>query len=236
MSFQISITENTSEIVRVYHDGITLKGDYYVGLKSFVTYNSIANISDTYSNSTFDFRNPETGDKICVKIPIGTYEMKQLFKTVTERAKKKGIIISFKLHEENQEIEIKCDHQIDFTTSTSVCKMLGYSPITYAANATFFSDKIPMLFTINTIKVKCNLINSNIDNLKLHDNTLYEFPLATHIGEKIVEVPLRISYYKVNTDIIHTLSLSIVDQDNRAINFQGERITIILEFTPKPWH
>lgn len=234
MAFPISITDNNSEIVRIYHEGIPLKGEYYEGLKAFVTYNSIANISDTYSNSTFDFKHPESGDKTCIRIPLGTYEMKHLFKTVTEKAKKKGITISFKLHEENQEIEIKCDYIIDFTTPTSICKMLGYSPITYLANTTLFSDKIPMLFTINTIKVKCNLVNTSVDNLKLHDNTLYEFPLATHIGEKIVERPLAISYYKVNTDIIHTLSLSIVDQDSRLINFQGERITIILEFRPQP--
>lgn len=233
MPFHVSITDNSSEIVRVYHQGITLKGEYYVGLKAFVSYNSISNISDTYSNTSFDFKNPNTGEKVSIRIPPGTYEMKQLFKCVTEKAKKKGITITFKLYEENQEIEMNCDYVIDFTTPTSVCKILGYSPYTYAQNTTLFSDRLPMLFTINTIKVKCNLINSSINNFKLHDTTLYEFPLATYIGEKIVERPASVSYYKVNTDIIHTLSLSIVDQDDRPVNFQGERITLILEF--RPW-
>ena len=92
---------------------------------------------------------------------------------------------------------------------------------------------MPKLFSINTIKVKCNLVNSNISENNLHDNTLYEFPLTGNVGEKIVERPNPVSYYKTNTDEIHNLSLKVVDQDDNLIDFQGEKITVILEF--RPW-
>ena len=65
-----------------------------------------------------------------------------------------------------------------------------------------------------------------------YDNTIYEFPLTSNPGEKIVERPAAMTFYSVNIDTIHELHLKIVDQDNHLVNFQGEKINIVLEFRP----
>ena len=88
----------------------------------------------------------------------------------------------------------------------------------------------PELYFINMIKVKCNLIRCNFQDLQRNDNTIYEFPLICPKGVKIVERPGNISYYRVITDTIDDLSLRIVGQNNRFIDFHTNQITVTLDF------
>lgn len=240
--FQISLTSTESAIERVYHDGINLSGKYYVGMKAFVTYNSIANISKTYKNQyTIDFtlitniEGKPCPEHIRVEIPKGTYEMKELCETIMAKSKEKGVDIKVKLDSSSsQKMSMKSGHMINFTSPSTIAELLGFEKKLYKKDYEHFSSLVPKLFTINTVKIKCNLVNSNINNNNLRDNTLYEFPLSGLTGEKIVERPNSVSHYKVNTDEIHVLSLRVVVQNDYLIDFQGEKITIILDFRPWP--
>ena len=88
------------------------------------------------------------------------------------------------------------------------------------------------IFPINTICIRCNLINCNVVNSYRHDNTLFDFPLNCGVGERIVERPTKISYYPVITDTIHELSIRICDEEGKIIDFRREKISITLDFQP----
>lgn len=239
--FQISLTSTESLIERVYHDGISLSGKYYVGVKAFVTYNSIANISKKYKQKyTIDFtiisniEGKPCPENITVEIPTGTYEMNELCETIMAKSRAQGVDIKVGLDINSvQKVNMQSDHIVNFTTPNTIAELLGFERKIYIKDKAHTSNLVPKIFTINTIKIKCSLVNSNINNDNLRDNTLYEFPLIGNIGEKIVERPNPVSYYKTNTDEIHVLSLRVVDQDDYLIDFQGEKITIILDF--RPW-
>lgn len=78
MSFQISLNSNKSTIHREYQPEIPLEGPYEVGLKSFVTYNSIPNISKSLKTNTCTVRDHATSILISLEIEDGTTSFKIL--------------------------------------------------------------------------------------------------------------------------------------------------------------
>ncbi|KAK7605183.1 hypothetical protein V9T40_007041 [Parthenolecanium corni] len=223
--FQISLTSTEPVIERVYHDGISLSCKYYVGVKAFVTYNSIANISKKYKQAyTLDFvlksvvEGKPCPKEIQVEIPTGTYEMKELCEIIIDKSKAQGVKIEIALDPKaTQKLVMKSDHLINFTTPNTIAELLGFKKRIYNKDVEHVSNQVPKLFTINTIKIKCSLVNSNINNNNLRDNTLYEFPLTGSPGEKIVERPNPISYYKTNTDEIHTMDVNNYVEVSQAL-------------------
>lgn len=244
MSFQISVSDTKSEINLEYNEGIKLNGPYEMCLKSFVTYNNIPNITE--KNNIIIFINvklTEVNGKMVVaegtipsqhiiNLPTGTYELNEIFKLITENPKIKNSNTVMRLNKNTFTVEIESEWYIDFTSPNSIGRTLGFSSNIFSPNKKNISDLPVQLFTINTIKIKCNLIKCNIDNLKRNDNTLYEFPLKCESGEKIIERPISLCYYPINNDQIYQLHLRVVDQDDNLISFRGEKITITLGFQP----
>lgn len=83
MSFQISLTNNDSTIIREYRPSIFLKQPYEMCLKSFTTYNSIPNISPQNHNNEIMLYDRVTSTKYRFVIPTGTYELEDLITCIT---------------------------------------------------------------------------------------------------------------------------------------------------------
>ena len=238
MAFHISLTDNRSDIVREYAEGIRLSGPYEVGLKSFVTYNTVPNISPENRNNRFQMINEKTREGCVVDIPTGVYELDDLFQLIREDPGVKAAEPRMRLELNKNTLRTVLyteEWTIDFppgNKGSTVGTVFGFSPGTYPPKIAHSSNMLVDIFSINAIKIKCNLVSGNYDNLKHNDNTLYKFPLNSEIGEKIIERPNTLSYYMVNTDTIYTLVVRIVDQDDKSVDFRGERINITLEFRP----
>lgn len=231
MPFQIAITDSNSEIHRHYHEGIDLAGNYEVGLKSLVIRHNVPNI--TKSNNRVKFIPPNETSDIEVVIPPGSYTLEDIalvIKNLQPDTKWESV-----LNENTFKIKLFCAWGIDFTEKNSLGNLLGFKKQILKPDITHYSDRVSDLYSINMIKVKCNLIKNNIQDLERNDNTIFEFPLIYTKGEKIVERPINISYYKVIPETIHDLSLKIVDQNNRVIDFHNNKICITLEFRPQRW-
>lgn len=232
MAFQISINSYTSDISRIYNECIKLNKPYEVGLKSFITYNSIPNVSKENKNNEFLY-NLDNNKRYMLIIPTGTYELQDVIDFIENNAE--GIKPhTFTLNKNTLKIKINTSSSvtIDFTTPNSIGKTLGFSNRKINPDTTTYSD-IPIdIFKVNNIKIKCNLVKSNIEDLKRNDNTLYEFPLNSFIGEKIIERPNTITYFEVNTLEIFELNIRIVDDNNELVNFRKEKICLTLVFRP----
>lgn len=244
MSFQISLNSNTSVIHCRYHEGISLnKQPYKVGLKSFVTYNNIPNITknnnqlvlvkktkedvahyDDNISSEFTVENRRS-----IVVPTGTYEVHDLIKFI--QSKTQGI--EMKLNKNLLQVEIFSEmSDIDFNCENSIGSIFGFSKRYLEKSKLHFSDMAVKIFPINTIKVRSNLVNCNVQDGHRYDNTLYDFPLNCEVGERIIERPTSVSYYRVIPDIIYDLLLQICDQDGNLVDFRGEKISITLDFRP----
>lgn len=131
-------------------------------------------------------------------------------------------------------IKIKSHWQVEFSSPHSIGSVLGFSPgRVIKPDKVEYSDKPADIFSINTIKIHCNLIRSNIEDLNRHTSVLYDFPLdIDKIGGKIIKEPNPICYFTVNTSVIYELVIRITDQDNKIIDFLGEQINLTLDFRP----
>lgn len=227
MAFQISLSGRSSELNLEYNEGIKLNQPYDVCLKSFVTYNNIPNI--TSCNNKIFMTN---GSKqVVITFPTGTYELADINNFLQAFSGNKEPQLKITLNKVTLKVEISCKWTVDFTEPNTMGSTLGFKNQKIYGSAA--SDMPVQLFTIQTIKIKCNLIKSNIDNLKMNDNTLHEFPLSVDPGEKIVERPTSLCYYPMSIDTIYQLHIRIVDQDNRLVDFQGEKISLNLGFEPR---
>jgi len=121
---------------------------------------------------------------------------------------------------------------VDLSPSDSIGQLLGFERKVYRSHGHYYFTRRVDIFPINMIKITTNIVKSNIVDNKRSADTIYEFPLNANPGEKIVERPSVLTFYRVNIDILYHLHLKIVDQDNRLIDFQGEKINIVLEFRP----
>lgn len=310
MTFHISINDNSSEIWREYPEGIKFDVPYEVGLKSFVTYNSIRNVTERNNKVVYLYlpdreskskevelnttmtkgtdqievvsleqqkprttrtgraapASPSVPEQVNMIENEFTYdidmdeETEEMEEGVEKKVKKKsrkvrkyhfiepGIYeveelleeiqtnvptnrnISLTLNKRTLRVDMKGDVGIDFSGPISIGPVLGFERTLYKANINHTSTRMVDIFPINMIRIRCNLVKSNVSDTKLNDDTIFEFPLNVARGEKIIERPNTTTFYKVNTDILHELHLKIVDQDNHLVDFRGERISIVLEF------
>ncbi|KAK7576775.1 hypothetical protein V9T40_013061 [Parthenolecanium corni] len=249
---------------------IEFKTPYVVGLKSFVTYNSIFNVTsknnkidliyrpdfNTANNKTLEGEETEDEEwsvetllpEKLVKynstekpkkqrhehyINPGIYELQDLFEEIYSFVPSHKTL-KFQLSTKQQKVTMTGDLGVDLTSSHSIAPLLGFERRKYFAAEVAKSTVRVDIFPINTIRVRCNLVKSNISDCKLNDDTIYEFPLNVAPGEKIIERVDTATFYKVNTDTIYQLHLKIVDQDDRLVDFRGERVNILLEFKPAP--
>ena len=166
-----------------------------------------------------------------VVIPVGIYEIADIAEYVESQVPK-GKNFKMSLNKKTLLVEMKGNVGVDFSARTSVGPTLGFKRGRYKANVEHVSNTRVDIFPINMIRVRCNLVKSNVYDTRRHDNTIYEFPLNALPGEKIIERPNTATFYKVNTDTIYEVHLRIVDQDNHLIDFRGERVNIVLEFRP----
>lgn len=226
MSLTLTLTGNSSILSAEYFPTLELSSDYVCGLIDFQTYNSIPNIDDQNNNI-------QIGDQI-IKIPTGSYEISDIAKYIETELLKLDKKNKFSLKANNNTLKcmITCNKKINFKVSNNIGLLLGFSECELAANIEHTSDLPVNINKVNAIRLECNIISgSYINNKKVH--TIHEFSPKVGPGYKIIDVPRNVIYLPVNVQRITSLIVTLVDQNNRLINFRGETITLRLHLKPK---
>jgi hypothetical protein len=125
---------------------------------------------------------------------------------------------------------INCNCRIDFTVENSIASILGFKNKIYGEGnylSGFMSERNININAVNSIKVLCNIANGSFNN-GLQSHSIYEFFPHERSGTKIVESPTNLIYYKLNTDVINTINIDLVDQENNRIHNFNEKITVVL--------
>jgi hypothetical protein len=83
------------------------------------------------------------------------------------------------------------------------------------------------LNTINCIKVLCNVSQDSFNN-HLQSHLIYEFFPTGRTGTKVTQSPLNLIYYKLNKINIDSITIQLIDQNNKPIDNFGETLTVVL--------
>lgn len=161
----------------------------------------------------------------CNVIPTGAYEVKDIHEYLAKELKKFNVELNLIANKNTLKCEMNCSESVDFSMQKSIGSLLGFAMKQYEGNTTHVSELTAKILNMNVIRIECNLIKgAYINNTPVH--TIHQFSPRVPPGFKIVEVPNNVIYFPVATKIISSLNISLVDQDNNSINFQGETITI----------
>lgn len=201
-------------------------GNYELGLTNFEVYNSIPNID--VGNNKFYFGGEE------FTIPTGCYEISDIRIYLQHEIGKKFSqdILQITANHNTLHTHIKGTQEIDFSKPNTIGPLLGFKKGIIKKNIGQNSDSIADIIKINSILVECNITVGSFKNGKpVH--IIYQFFPNVPPGFKIVQSPEHIIYLPISVESIRNITLKILDQNGKLINFQEETVTVGLHLQKK---
>lgn len=222
-----TFTADKSVLEAHYFPPIYLNSDrkYEIAFISFESFNSIPNVDK--ENNMFYIT-----DFPAIEIPIGNYEFDDIADFINTHInenedKYNDVSIVLKSNHNTLHSIIKCSHEIDFIKPNNIGKLLGFKPRKITANHYVESDFTVNIFSVNVIRIECNIAHGAYNNNEMV-HTLHEFFPHVPPGFKIIEAPQNLIYLPVATNIIDFIRIQILDQDGKLVNFNSETVTIRL--------
>ena len=229
-SLQIIVSNNKTRFKTRFNPPIQLDKNkqYEIALVNLETYYSFPNIDA--SNNYFRY-SPDDGDtwfEMC--IPEGSYDIININDTIQQKMRQNGhydptnIAISANSNTLKSVLILENNYQVDFRHPNSISRVLGFYNDIYTLGFQE-SENVVNILSINSLLVNLDIISGSYVNGSSH-NTIYSFFPNVSPGCKIVESPINLVYLPITLDTIHSLEVSITDQDGMQLNLRGETLTM----------
>ena len=232
-SFQIIVSDDTTLFTKKFNPPIQLKKDksYEIALVNLETYYSIPNI--TNKNNSFKY-SPDGGVSwLTIIIPTGSYDIEDINDVIQREMKSNGhwdetneeYYVSLLANPNTMKaiLNIENNYQVDFDPRTSLRKLLGFNPKIYSASQE--SERVVDILSVNSILVNLNIVSGSYVN-GVAQPTVYSFFPNVSPGHKIVEHPKTVIYLPITTHVIHSLQITLTDQNGDRLDLRGEKVTI----------
>lgn len=222
----LSLSGNTADLECTFFPPIEVGDAAEIGLLSLLTYNSMPNIES--GCNTLGVINSR-GDTSLITIPTGCYEIAALESKIQELLSKSSVkFFELKTDSSTLKCSIHCSNDIVFDVQNSLAPLLGFDCNSrLLADHVHESHGIVDVMKINCIKVVCNLAMGSFENGK-QTHAIHEFYPAVAPGYKIIEVPKYCVLYKLKTNTIDHLRVTLRDQNGKLINTRGEPLNVRL--------
>lgn len=198
-----------------------------IGLLSLQSYNSIPNVQEGCNTMCFMIAGENGMQKYMISIPTGCYEIFTLEAKIQELLGRNVDFFHLCADSTTLKCIIHCSHTIRMDCSNSIARLLGFEKNDLDPHIKHTSDHVVKIMNVNIIKVKCNLALGSFDNGQ-QSHTIHEFYPEFPPGYKIVEIPKYCILYKLKTNAIDFVRVSLTDQDGELIDFRGETINVRL--------
>lgn len=233
-SFQITVTGSTTNFKTKFNPPIELDKNrkYEMALVNLETYYSFPNIDNTNNYLRYS---PDGGyswhDSY---IPEGSYDITDLNELIQRKMRQVGhydeinekhcITISANANTLKSVLILDNNYQVDFTQNNSLSSVLGFNNMIYTNNFQE-SENVVNILSINSILVNTDIISGSYVNGHVK-NTVYSFFPNVSPGYKIIETPVNLVYLPITLDTIHSLGVSLTDQNGKLLNLRGENLTM----------
>lgn len=174
-----------------------------------------------------------------VDIPTGSYEIDDIARYVNHELDYDAIAVKLDRNALKTMIKAKV---YDVMVSADIADILGFGtgrpvteddpPLWVPARTKKFSPFVPRISKVNILRILCNLAYGSYINDK-PTHSLHEFHPNVGVGYKISEVPRNVIYFPINSSVLSSLTLNVVDQLNQLVDFRGEEITIRIHLRKK---
>ena len=82
------------------------------------------------------------------------------------------------------------------------------------------------ILTIDIILVNIDIISGSYPNGSTQ-SAIYSFFLSVPPGYKIIENPHNLLYLSITSDTIHSITVSLTDQNGNVLNLLGENLSML---------
>ena len=118
---------------------------------------------------------------------------------------------------------------LGFDENSFFSSVLGFTPgWGYKHYSGYTSQRIVKLSSTNKIHLKCDVIDDSIQG-GIRQPILFRFVLDKPSGYKVFCEPETIHYKKRNKSVLNTTTFCLEDDNNKAVNFNGETLTFTLQ-------
>lgn len=228
MSKLIVLSSNNNKFLKTLENPIHCEDEYEIALTSLDLYYCFPNITKQNNIFRFSYDSGKSWNKIT--IPIGCYTLDSLFNEITKNMKELNYTTPFKISSNPSRVRTVIefssdDFWIDFKYGKSFGNLLGFDSI---IDSNTLESKNPInILQINSIFIKTNLTETSIYNEKSFPFIYSFFPNALP-GDKIIETPNVLIYHRLINKSLHNFEISLVDENDKLIDFNGETVTIRL--------
>ena len=118
-------------------------------------------------------------------------------------------------------LKIDNNYQVNFKSGNSLRKLLGFNSKVYTTSQE--SERVVDILSVNSILVNLDIISGSYVN-GIAQHTIYSFFPNVSPGHKIVENPKTVIYLPITLHVIHSIQITLEDQDGNQLDLKTLRL------------